>query len=62
MPTKIREAVRQSPDATLAEYSERYGLSLPRAALARALLMLGLTREKKRSMPANKIARRESQA
>jgi transposase len=53
---KIREAVRQAPDATLAEYSEHYGLSLPRATLARALLMLGLTRKKKRCMPANKIA------
>jgi len=53
---KIREAVRQAPDATLAELRERFGLPLPRATLARALLALGLTRKKSRFGPANRIA------
>ena len=52
----IREAVRQAPDATLAELRERFGLPLPRATLARALLALGLTRKKSRFGRANKIA------
>ena len=38
----IREAVRQAPD----EYRKRFGLPMSRAALARALIVLGLTRKK----------------
>lgn len=53
---QIREAVRQAPDATLAELRERFGLPLPRATLGRALLALGLTRKKSRCTPASKIA------
>ena len=51
---KIREAVRQAPDATLAELRERFGLPLPRSTLSRALLALGLTRKKSRCGPANR--------
>ena len=54
---RIQEAVRQAPDATLDELRQRFGLPLPRATLARALVVLGLTRKKSRSVPANKIAR-----
>ena len=45
----IREAVRQAPDATLDEYRQRFGLPMSRATLARALIVLGLTRKKSRS-------------
>lgn len=46
---RIREAVRQAPDATLAEYRARFALPLSRSALARALAALGLPRKKSRS-------------
>jgi transposase len=52
----IREAVRQAPDATLDEYRRRFHLPMSRAALARALVVLGLTRKKSRSARASKIA------
>ena len=51
----IREAVRQAPDATLDEYRERYRLPMSRAALARALVVLGLTRKKSRSGRVSRI-------
>ena len=53
----IRDAVRQAPDATLAEYRERFALALSRSALARALTVLGLPRKKSRSGQASKTAR-----
>ena len=45
----IRDAVRRAPDATLAEYRARFALPLSRSALARALIVLGLSRKKSRS-------------
>jgi transposase len=54
---QIREAVRQAPDATLAEYRQRFRIPLSKSALARALVHLGLTRKKSRSGPANKTVR-----
>jgi len=51
---QIREAVRQAPDATLDEYRERFGLPMSRATLARALIVLGLTRKKSRYGLANR--------
>lgn len=45
----IREAVRLTPDATLAEHHARLALPLSRATLARALAALGLSRKKSRS-------------
>jgi transposase len=45
----IREAVRRDPDATLAEYCQRYALPLSVPTLARALIALGLPRKKSRS-------------
>jgi transposase len=51
----IREAVRQAPDATLDEYRQRFRLPMSRAALARALAVLGLTRKKSRSGRASRI-------
>ena len=54
---RIREAVRQAPDATLAEYRRRFRIPLSKSALARALVHLGLTRKKSRSGPANKTVR-----
>ena len=54
---RIREAVRQAPDATPREYRERFALPLSRSALARALAALGLSRKKSRSGPASRTAR-----
>jgi transposase len=51
----IREAVRQAPDATLDEYRQRFHLPMSRATLARALVVLGLTRKKSRSGRASRI-------
>jgi transposase len=45
----ILEAVRQAPDATLDEYRRRFNLPISRAALARALVVLGISRKKSRS-------------
>lgn len=50
----IREAVRQAPDATLDEYRTRFALPVSRSALARALVVLGITRKKSRSGPASR--------
>ena len=53
----IRAAVRDHPDATLREYREEHGLPLSKSALARALIVLGLTRKKSHSGPASRTAR-----
>ncbi len=53
----IRAAVAAAPDATLAEYRQRFALPLSRSALARALAALGLSRKKSRSGPASRTAR-----
>ena len=53
----IREAVRQAPDATLAEYRDRFRIPLSRSALARALIVLGLSRKKSRSGPVSRTGR-----
>lgn len=53
----IRAAVAADPDATLAEYRQRFALPLSRSALARALIVLGLSRKKSRSGPASRTAR-----
>ena len=50
----IREAVHQAPDATLDEYRTRFALPISRSALARALIVLGITRKKSRSGRANR--------
>ena len=52
---QIQEAVRQAPDATLHELLAKFGLAMSRATLARALIVLGLTRKKSRCGPANRI-------
>jgi transposase len=54
---QILKAVAESPDATLAEYREKYNLPLSKSALARALTVLALTRKKSRSMRASKRVR-----
>ena len=54
---RIREAVRQAPDATLAEFRERFHLPLSRSALARALWALGLSRKKSHSGRPSRTAR-----
>jgi transposase len=54
---RLREAVRQAPDATLQEYREQFGLPLSRSALARALVALGLSRKKSRPGRASRTAR-----
>ena len=53
----IRAAVAADPDATLAEYRQRFALPLSRSALARALAVLGLSRKKSRSGPASRTGR-----
>jgi transposase len=53
----IRAAVRQAPDATLAEYRARFALPLSRSALARALVALGLSRKKSRPGRPSRTAR-----
>jgi hypothetical protein len=45
----IRAAVAEAPDATLAEYRQRFALPLSKSALDRALAALGLSRKKSRS-------------
>ena len=50
----IRNAVREAPDATLAEYRQRVAIPLAKSALARALVHLGLARKKSRSGPASR--------
>jgi transposase len=45
----IRQAVRDDPDATLAELKQRLGLALSLATLWRAVAALGLTVKKKSS-------------
>ena len=52
----IREAVQAAPDATLAEYRQRFRIPLSKSALARALVHLGFTRKKSRSGPPSRIA------
>jgi transposase len=54
---RIREAVRQAPDATLAEFRAQFGLPLSRSALARAPVALGLVRKKSRSGRPSRTAR-----
>ena len=54
---QIHEAVRQAPDATLAEFRDRFRIPLSKSALARALIVLGLSRKKSRSARANKTGR-----
>jgi transposase len=51
----IREAVRQVPDATLDEYLTRFKLPMSRATLARALVVLGITRKKSRNGRVSRI-------
>ena len=43
---RLRAAVAESPDATLAEYRRRLGLGYGRSALSNALRALGLVRKK----------------
>jgi transposase len=54
---RIAEAVRQHPDATLAELREHLGLDVSLPTLTRALRALQLTFKKKSCMPRSKTAR-----
>lgn len=44
---RLREAIRQAPDATLAELRQRLGLAVALSTLWRAVAALGLTVKKK---------------
>ena len=44
---RLREAIRESPGATLAELRERLGLAVALSTLWRAVTALGLTVKKK---------------
>lgn len=52
---QIQAAVAATPDATLAELAAKAQIPLSKSALARALIVLGLSRKKSRSGPASKI-------
>ena len=54
---QIRAAVRQTPDATLAELQKRLNWTMSRSTLANALIALGLTRKKRHSRRANRTVR-----
>ena len=54
---RIAAAVREHPDATLAELREQLGLDVSLPTLTRALQALRLTFKKKSFMPRSKIAR-----
>jgi len=54
---RIEAAVRDRPDATLAELREQLGLDMSLATLTRALRALQLTFKKKSFMQRNKTAR-----
>jgi transposase len=54
---KIRAAVAEAPDLTLAEYIQRYALPISRSALARGLAALGLSRKKSRIGRLSRTAR-----
>jgi|SRR6185312_2041319 len=51
---RLRELVRQQPDATISELHERLGASCGESAVGMALGRLGLTFKKRRSMPPNR--------
>jgi transposase len=65
---RLRDLVRQQPDATLDELRQRLGVACSRSALARALEKLGLTRKKKslhaeqRDSPENRAKRQAFRA
>jgi transposase len=54
---QIRAAVQKAPDATLAEFRDRFRIPLSKSALARALIVLGLSRKKSRSGRASRTGR-----
>ena len=56
----IRAAVKETPDATLAEFRQRFRIPLSKSALARALVHLGITRKKSRSERASRTVRTSS--
>ena len=53
----IRAAVAACPDATLAEYRQRFALPVSVPTLARALVALGLSRKKSQSGRPSRTAR-----
>jgi transposase len=55
--TRLREAVEQQPDATLAELKHTLKLSASVPTICRALQALGLSLKKSRSSPMSRIAR-----
>ena len=52
----LRDAVRQQPDATLAELRDRLGLTVALSTLGRAVAALRLTVKKKSSAPPSRTA------
>jgi transposase len=52
---RLRQAVRESPDATLAELAQAVGVSCRPSAVHRALKRLGVTRKKSRGAPPSRI-------
>jgi transposase len=54
---KIKTAVAEAPDLTLAEYIQRYALPISKSALARGLAALGLSRKKSRAGPPSRTVR-----
>jgi transposase len=54
---RLRQAIRQTPDATLAELRDQLGLTVALSTLWRAVQTLGLSVKKKLSERPSKIAR-----
>ena len=54
---RIRDAVREAPDLTLAEYIAQFALPVSVPTLARAMATLGLARKKSRTGRASRTAR-----
>jgi transposase len=53
---RLRHAIRQTPDATLAELRDRLGLTVALSTLWRAVTALGLSVKKKSSAPPSRTA------
>jgi transposase len=53
----LRQAIRRTPDATLAELRDRLGLAVALSTLWRAVTALGLSVKKKSSAPPSRTAR-----
>jgi transposase len=59
---RLQDLVRARPDATLQELREALGVDCTLVAIHYLLIRMGLTYQKRRSMPASKVARTRPKA